>query len=108
MISEVYLLNCGILYVFLAQAGFLLLVVMPCRKFVCTSSRNICADVASNWLSFFPSEARKNVYDIFFLDGNGREVVQTLIPLLHGSHGANIDSKAVASNIERWEQSIYR
>ncbi|KAI4304715.1 hypothetical protein MLD38_040190 [Melastoma candidum] len=64
-------------------------------------ARVILTDVASRWLSFFPSEAWKNAYDIFFLDGNGIEVVQTLIPFLHGNHGPSIDSKAVTLNIDR-------
>ncbi|XP_047341231.1 telomere length regulation protein TEL2 homolog [Impatiens glandulifera] len=63
-----------------------------------TLARVLLNDVASNWLACFPLSASKNVYDVFFVNGDIVEVVQTVVPFIRKTSDGSSD---VCSNAGR-------
>lgn len=61
----------------------------------------LTADVATNWLTFFPFSAKKLVYDVFFVHGLIPEVVQILTLSLQHNGSDSPDINSVLSNSER-------
>ncbi|KZV58746.1 hypothetical protein F511_18771 [Dorcoceras hygrometricum] len=64
-------------------------------------ARFLLYDVASNWLACFPTSARKQSYDVFFVNGCATETVCELVPCLQQVRSGNLDSNDVCSNAER-------
>ncbi|KAL3818589.1 hypothetical protein ACJIZ3_004494 [Penstemon smallii] len=64
-------------------------------------ARVLLYDIPSNWLTCFPTSARKHVYDVFFLNGYAAEVIEVVVPCLQPSGFGSHDFSAVCSNAER-------
>lgn len=65
-------------------------------------ARILIYNIASNWLVGFPSLAKKQVYDSFFVQGPSSETIQVLVPsLMQNGAVEESDYKAVCSNVER-------